>query len=65
MRKFSITLLMLSCTALLAVGCKKKAETSDGPAESAGEEIDNAGEKTGDAVEEAGDKVEDAADNAS
>ena len=65
MRKLSITLVMLSCAALLAVGCKKKSETSEGPAESAGEEVDQAGEKAGDAVEEAGDKVEDAADEAS
>lgn len=37
-------------------------DSSDGPAEQAGEDVDRAMEKAGDQMEEAGDKAEDATD---
>jgi hypothetical protein len=58
MLKISITLSALVLALALSSGCKKKAETSEGPAEAAGEEVDQATENAGEAVEEAGDKVE-------
>jgi hypothetical protein len=64
MRRFTILLTALSCSLLLAAGCKEKPKDPEGPMESAGEEVDEAGEAAGDKVEEAGDKVEDAADDA-
>lgn len=57
------TLITLGALALaLAAGCKKNAEHSEGPAESAGEEIDQATEEAGDKMEEAGEEVEEATD---
>jgi hyperosmotically inducible protein len=61
-----VTIVLSALVLMLAVGCKKKAEHSEGPMESAGEEVDvaadNAGDKVEEGVEEAGDKVEDATD---
>jgi hypothetical protein len=62
MTKIAITLTSLALALLLATGCKKKAEHTEGPAESAGEEIDQAGEEAGDKIEEAGDNVEEKTD---
>jgi hypothetical protein len=64
MRKRTIAVLALSCSVVLATGCKKKAETTEGPMESAGEEVDEATETAGEKVEETGDKAEDAAEDA-
>jgi hypothetical protein len=64
MNKSFVAVVALALVMLGVAGCKKKAETAEGPAESAGEEVDqaaeNAEEKTEDAVENAGDKVEEA-----
>lgn len=62
MTKIAITVSALALALLLATGCKKKAETTEGPMESAGEEIDEAGEEAGDKIEEAGDAIEDKTD---
>ena len=62
MTKITMTLIALALAASMATGCKKKAETSEGPMESAGEEMDEAGDDAEDAVEEAGDDIEEATD---
>lgn len=62
MLKFSITLGALALALALSSGCKKKAETTEGPAEAAGEEVDQAAETAGDKVEEAGEAVEEKTD---
>jgi hypothetical protein len=71
-RVWMATMLVASCVALM--GCKKKEpEHTEGPMESAGEEVDEtaddvgdateeAVDDTGDAMEETGDKVEDKTD---
>lgn len=61
-------MLLIASTLLLgAVACgKKKAESGEGPLESAGEEVDKAADDVGDKTEEAaddtGDKIEEATD---
>ena len=53
------TLSMAAAITLLAMsGCKKNTESSQGPMESAGEEMDQAGERTEERTEEAGEEVE-------
>ena len=72
MSKTTTMIAALSLT-LLATACKKEPEHTEGPMESAGEEVDEtagevkeeskeAAEETGDALEEAGDNAEDATD---
>jgi PBP1b-binding outer membrane lipoprotein LpoB len=72
MTKLSMISMAFAIT-LFSAGCKKNSETTEGPMESAGEEMDQAGEtteeKTEEAVEEvqeeteeAGDTIEDATD---
>lgn len=52
----SVTALTLAL--LLTSGCKKNTQQSEGPMESAGEEVDQAGESAAERTEEAGEKAE-------
>lgn len=54
----NLILAMAIATPLVITGC----DTTDGPAEEAGENIDNAVDHAGDRIEDAGDRIEDKMD---